>query len=797
MTDTVNEQSVEQVKATKRDIHCEDRKDHYEVLYKDYTFKLLKPRGSIDYLSFVASNDTDEDNSIWLEKLNHYSLIKKPTIKSLLKKFRKLADKNLNARTGTIVRVPEESGREVAFHKERTRIKALMKRSESQLAVKRSKQLRKLFSKEKVADIIVNEYMNMWRYFSESGIGTLSIIGDSAYHWRLLISKFQNTSLRQGLLNTQRDYGYNYVEVDLHFSDVYYPNSPPQVKVIRPRLADSLMSRISNSKQFNLDYWNPTTSIKGIVDRIIDILNAHGRVISTDLNDIKRHPDGAFMPIENVLIDLSTLVDSGEIDPIDKDLKLYKAQLTSSSKKSASGKHYWAKGTGYGHTGAHNWDPSEYTRIQEERDAKIQAVFNRILEQVQNVDKNYESFYESIKGSILIKYLKNQIKSSTLLDMDKHKKTFEKYFTLIQTMCTEHGIVVFHDDSGESLANVIMQAFEISKTSLEVDDTNEMANMVFTVGTMVEDVYVQYLSKLEAQKAQLGVVKETEKKEDDETEEKKKDTKEQIYEREMEKHRFSFCNSIKGFKYAMAAGNMAKCYKRLSVELPSLKSSLPVQYGACVLARICKGQVNKHRYMITGPVDTPYEHGCLIFDAYMSPSYPMKPPDFKFLNTGGNRYNPNLYDTGKVCLSILNTYIGPIPHKSELWIAKESTLYQVVMSILGQILVEEPYFNEPGYERSKGSANGNSASERYNLNIRLYVMKSSMRDLLVNPDSYPEFKDAIRTHFKYKKADILKTLDKWMDDARKKLSTKKAYGYVSLSDYESTYKTIVTELSKL
>ena len=54
------------------------------------------------------------------------------------------------------------------------------------------------------------------------------------------------------------------------------------------------------------------------------------------------------------------------------------------------------------------------------------------------------------------------------------------------------------------------------------------------------------------------------------------------------------------------------------------------------------------------------------------------------------RFNPNLYNCGKVCLSLLGTWPG---RPEEQW-TSQSTLLQVLVSIQSMILVELPYFNE-------------------------------------------------------------------------------------------------------
>ena len=128
------------------------------------------------------------------------------------------------------------------------------------------------------------------------------------------------------------------------------------------------------------------------------------------------------------------------------------------------------------------------------------------------------------------------------------------------------------------------------------------------------------------------------------------------------------------------------------------------------------------RVLILGPETSPYGNGCFFFDISLGSSYPHKPPRVKYLTTGGGKYrfNPNLYQDGKVCLSLLGTWSGPG------WQPGESTLLQVLVSIQSLILVDDPYFNEPGYQKSEGTQQGTTASQLYNANIRRYTMDAAI-----------------------------------------------------------------------
>ena len=102
------------------------------------------------------------------------------------------------------------------------------------------------------------------------------------------------------------------------------------------------------------------------------------------------------------------------------------------------------------------------------------------------------------------------------------------------------------------------------------------------------------------------------------------------------------------------------------------------------------------------------------------------------MTTGGGsvRYNPNLYDCGKVCLSLLGTWSGS---ESEKWNPKTSTFLQVLIAIQAQILIDEPYFNEPGYERTIGTRQGIECSRAYNENIKLRTVQWAILNNLKNP----------------------------------------------------------------
>lgn len=98
--------------------------------------------------------------------------------------------------------------------------------------------------------------------------------------------------------------------------------------------------------------------------------------------------------------------------------------------------------------------------------------------------------------------------------------------------------------------------------------------------------------------------------------------------------------------------------------------------------------------------------------------------------SGGLRLNPNLYESGKVCLSLLNTWMGT---GTEVWNPENSTILQVLLSLQALVLNEKPYFNEAGYDEEIGKAGGEKNSVTYNENTFLQSCKSMLYSLRLPP----------------------------------------------------------------
>ncbi|KAL9257529.1 putative ubiquitin-conjugating enzyme E2 24 [Drosera capensis] len=193
--------------------------------------------------------------------------------------------------------------------------------------------------------------------------------------------------------------------------------------------------------------------------------------------------------------------------------------------------------------------------------------------------------------------------------------------------------------------------------------------------------------------------------------------------------------------------------KKVQQEWTILEQNLP----EAIYVRIYEERMDLLRAAIVGAAGTPYHDGLFFFDIFLPPEYPNEPPLVHY-HSGGLRLNPNLYESGKVCLSLLNTWTGT---GSEVWNPQSSTILQVLVSLQALVLNEKPYFNEAGYDELLGRIEGEKNSVSYNENALLVTCKS-MLYLLRNPPKH--FEGFVLEHFKNRAGQILFACKAYMDD---------------------------------
>uniref|UniRef100_I3KPE1 (E3-independent) E2 ubiquitin-conjugating enzyme n=1 Tax=Oreochromis niloticus TaxID=8128 RepID=I3KPE1_ORENI len=195
-----------------------------------------------------------------------------------------------------------------------------------------------------------------------------------------------------------------------------------------------------------------------------------------------------------------------------------------------------------------------------------------------------------------------------------------------------------------------------------------------------------------------------------------------------------------------------KFFSTVRKEMALLATSLPDG----IMVKTFEDRMDLFSALIKGPTRTPYEDGVFLFDIQLPNIYPAVPPLFRYLSQCSGRLNPNLYDNGKVCVSLLGTWIGK---GTERWTSK-SSLLQVLISIQGLILVNEPYYNEAGFDSDRGLQEGYENSRCYN-EMALIKMVQSMTQLLQNPIEV--FKQEIQEHFVCNGWRLVHRLESWLE----------------------------------
>ncbi|KAF6754275.1 hypothetical protein DFP72DRAFT_899833 [Ephemerocybe angulata] len=212
---------------------------------------------------------------------------------------------------------------------------------------------------------------------------------------------------------------------------------------------------------------------------------------------------------------------------------------------------------------------------------------------------------------------------------------------------------------------------------------------------------------------------------------------------------YNFANDL---RISQNSTRIPKARTHFAKELAVMVTSLPPG----IWVRVDEVRNDAIKVMIAGPQGTPYAGGLFEFDCFIPLEYPNKPPVMHNRTTGGGtvRFNPNLYDSGKVCLSLLGTWSGS---PEEQWTSK-STLLQVLVSIQSMILNEAPWYNEPGH----GQVNLKSQqSISYNRDIASKTVRWAMVDWFKNEHRDGIWRDVIKSHFTLRKEKILQQIAEW------------------------------------
>lgn len=103
-----------------------------------------------------------------------------------------------------------------------------------------------------------------------------------------------------------------------------------------------------------------------------------------------------------------------------------------------------------------------------------------------------------------------------------------------------------------------------------------------------------------------------------------------------------------------------------------------------------ESNVNFLHTIIKAPYDSVYRHKFIRLDFEIPDNYPHSPPKVTFVNHDGIRIHPNMYQDGKCCSTILNTW----PSENEKWTS--SMGIETILLTFHSFLDNNPYTYEPG-----------------------------------------------------------------------------------------------------
>ena len=526
----------------------------------------------------------------------------------------------------------------------------------------------------------------------------------------------------------QEKFGYDYIELKINIEPKMYPFYSPKFEFIKPPIKLPLVHNLMNLNIIKNENWDPTIRLEWLITNLADKLE-------NIIQDYVLLEASTFINLDFLLIKLASITKENM-----KSINLLDFEINKiSTEKGKDNTKFWKSGVGYGHDSIKAWDISAYIKEQEVQNIEIKNLIEKINEEINN--ENINIIFEST----LPIYIINKISGLTLLELDKSKILYNE---IIKTL---NIFTKFDKTNMQDFINKINIAFGSIADDIPSLFTNNPSSHEDETLLQIHCVADWYKSNYKETKQDVVMVDLDNKK---------------SYEESMKKMQFGTYDISASHRFydKINAKLDMKATMRMISEVSSFKYGLPLNWDSTIWVRVSKKYLNVFSFFISGPKDTPYENGIFEFHATFPSDYPESPPKVLLHTTGKDtvRFNPNLYNCGKVCLSLLGTWSG---QEGEKWNPKNSTFLQVLVSIQSLILVENPYFNEPGYEKRMNSAQGKIDSNNYNIPLYIGTIKYAINDMLKHPPSGME--DAIKLHFSLKKDEIIEMTQKWLDNCSK------------------------------
>ena len=442
-----------------------------------------------------------------------------------------------------------------------------------------------------------------------------------------------------------------------------------------------------------------------------------------------------------------------------------------------------SRGVGYGsdYIGENKtWDVNSYLQGKKSNSTKIVKVINKLINFFENPKLIMtQNLMKIILESPILPCIESSFRGGSLLELSKDSESFKTYLKLTEVLSKNNSLIPllleiskdYKPIQTESVFSLLTSLFDGAKifiNCLKKKNGNSieenLANKIINTYDLVSKNIKLYQNDSQHGKNYTEILKLPVEK------------SYPLLLRELSFDYISMKNSYGNLihHYSSSYSGVPTAQKsiRLAQEFADLPRSLPCESTNSIYVRVDKDNMDYMKVLIMGSEGTPYSNGAFQFDVFFDNQYPNAPPKVNIMTTGGGsiRFNPNLYATGKVCLSLLGTWHG---RSTENWDPKISTLLQVLISIQSIIMSDLVYFNEPSCESEMGTARGEAKNEAYSNIVRYANIKFAMIEQIKKPS--PGFEEVIRRHFYLKKDQILKEVQGWIERSKKLTATYESY----------------------
>ena len=531
--------------------------------------------------------------------------------------------------------------------------------------------------------------------------------------------KYEKGELADKLKNMKSKLGIDYIEIIIYLDNTLYPFLAPSIEYSKPNIDNKVIYNLKNINILEQKNWNNNISLEWL---LLELANKFEPYFNKyiDIDNIEL----TISKMDKVIFEIFKIM--GTTECVDFNIKFDIPKFNIEEKS-----QYWSSGTGYGYSGKTDWNIQNYLTQQNNKKDDVISNLDKIIDWYSEYD-NKEKVNKSMS-----KFITNQLRGITILDFNNNKKLYIKYLEIIEKLNLSIDKNIVSDIYQQSEDIINNEELSNGTNNIVIDEDEE---------TNIFCIKIKKLFELNKDIMPVSTINETNK---------------ESYYSFVKNNQFGtyiFDDKHLYYKFKNDKISNKKNLLRLVSEISSLKKNLPISWDTSCILRVDKKQTNMIKFVIIGPKDTPYHNGIYEFHAYFPSTYPNNPPQLLLNTTDGGkvRFNPNLYATGKVCLSLLGTWSG---QQGEKWNSDISTFLQVIISIQSLIMVEEPYFNEPGYERAMHTETGKKKAFDYKNQIRYDNLRVAILNQIKNPPQ--GFEEFTINHFKQKKEEILKVAEEW------------------------------------